>query len=173
MRNQKGFTLIELIIVIVVLGILAVTAAPQFINLAGDARSGTLQGMKASMQSASQLINARAKIKGQDSAAETASGEPFVDEGGTEIRLNYGYPASISMDDLLDFDSADWDVATTTGALGAIGNSSVTDETATLFLIWPSDQDSPVTDSGTCYAVYEESTGTSDKPNIEVESSGC
>ena len=39
MRNQKGFTLIELIIVIVVLGILAVTAAPQFFNFSGDARS--------------------------------------------------------------------------------------------------------------------------------------
>jgi len=49
MRNQKGFTLIELIIVIVVLGILAVTAAPQFINFSSDARTSTVKGLKGAM----------------------------------------------------------------------------------------------------------------------------
>ena len=41
--TQKGFTLIELIIVIVLLGILAVTAAPKFLNLQDDARDSVLQ----------------------------------------------------------------------------------------------------------------------------------
>ena len=40
--TQQGFTLIELIIVIVLLGILAVTAAPKFLNLQDDARDATL-----------------------------------------------------------------------------------------------------------------------------------
>ena len=43
--TQKGFTLIELIIVIVLLGILAVTAAPKFLNLQDDARDSVLQGI--------------------------------------------------------------------------------------------------------------------------------
>lgn len=46
MTNQRGFTLIELVVVIVILGILAVTAAPRFLNLQSDARISALQGMK-------------------------------------------------------------------------------------------------------------------------------
>ncbi|MGL4750761.1 MAG: type II secretion system protein, partial [Shewanella sp.] len=38
MKRQQGFTLIELVVVIIILGILAVTAAPKFINLQSDAR---------------------------------------------------------------------------------------------------------------------------------------
>ena len=39
MKRQGGFTLIELVVVIVILGILAVTAAPRFLNLQDDARN--------------------------------------------------------------------------------------------------------------------------------------
>ncbi|GHY14243.1 MSHA biogenesis protein MshA [Vibrio cholerae] len=46
MKRQGGFTLIELVVVIVILGILAVTAAPRFLNLQGDARKASLQGLK-------------------------------------------------------------------------------------------------------------------------------
>ena len=50
MKRSAGFTLIELIIVIVILGILAVTAAPKFINLQGDARTSTVNGLKGAVQ---------------------------------------------------------------------------------------------------------------------------
>ena len=46
--TQQGFTLIELIIVIVLLGILAVTAAPKFLNLQDDARDSVLEGIAGS-----------------------------------------------------------------------------------------------------------------------------
>ncbi|MBM7073074.1 prepilin-type N-terminal cleavage/methylation domain-containing protein [Shewanella sp. 202IG2-18] len=42
MQKQQGFTLIELVVVIIILGILAVTAAPKFINLQSDARKSAL-----------------------------------------------------------------------------------------------------------------------------------
>lgn len=49
-QKQSGFTLIELIVVIVILGILAATALPKFANLSGDARAATMKAVYGSMQ---------------------------------------------------------------------------------------------------------------------------
>lgn len=64
MLKQQGFTLIELVIVIVVLGILATVAAPKFINLSKDARISTLQKIQAALSSTSLLVEMKAKIEG-------------------------------------------------------------------------------------------------------------
>ena len=52
MKKQAGFTLIELVIVIIILGILAVTAAPKFLNLQDDAKKSAAQGVQAALSSA-------------------------------------------------------------------------------------------------------------------------
>ncbi|GAM54496.1 MSHA pilin protein mshA [Vibrio ishigakensis] len=64
MNKQDGFTLIELVVVIVILGILSVTAAPRFLNLQSDARVSALQGMKGAMAGAGSIVYGKAAING-------------------------------------------------------------------------------------------------------------
>lgn len=51
-KQQSGFTLIELVVVIVILGILAATALPKFVDLRSDAQTSALQGVAGAMDSA-------------------------------------------------------------------------------------------------------------------------
>ncbi len=55
MRNQSGFTLIELVLVIIILGILAAVAVPKFINLSSEAQSAALQGTIGAIDSGSSI----------------------------------------------------------------------------------------------------------------------
>ncbi|OZS42356.1 type II secretion system protein [Photobacterium sanguinicancri] len=63
MRN-KGFTLIELVVVIVILGILAVTAAPRFLNVQRDARIAALNGFKGAFYAADGIVMSKAMTAG-------------------------------------------------------------------------------------------------------------
>lgn len=58
-KQQKGFTLIELIIVIIILGILAVTAAPKFIDIQDEANDSATQGVLGAVKSGSQIARAQ------------------------------------------------------------------------------------------------------------------
>ena len=86
MRNQKGFTLIELVVVIVILGILAAVAVPKFVDMQGDARESAVDGLLGAVQSAAALAHAQALVKGQTGETGTITME------GTSIALAYGYP---------------------------------------------------------------------------------
>ncbi len=106
MKRSAGFTLIELVIVIVILGILAVTAAPKFLNLQGDARESTLKGMKAAMESSASVVYSKAVIKGLESKP-TGS----ISSGTSTITIANGYPTAdeAGIGAALDIGVGDWD----------------------------------------------------------------
>lgn len=165
MSKQKGFTLIELIIVIVILGILAVTAAPRFIDLQSDARAKTLEGVKAALQGASQLVFAKSAIAG------TQNADPgTVTIGTNTVTTVFGYPdAEIIADGttdvlraaevakFLDLSSGDFVVNAPTAAT-----------TPESFIISFTGQ----TEADSCYISYANAaSGTA--PTITVVGTGC
>jgi len=143
-RNKhSGFTLIEMVAVIIILAIMAATALPRFINLSSDARFSSVQGLAGGLRSAAALAKAQWLVN-QSGTATTVSMATTLVTVWNGVNAN---PSSI----------IGFPVADNTGIVLALDNTSGYMSAADgggggyRWAVWPSG----VATSSTCAAIYE------------------
>jgi MSHA pilin protein MshA len=112
--RQAGFTLVELVIVITILGVLAAVALPRFTSLQGDARAAKANAFAGSIKAAAAQVRAAAMVKAV--VCNTASQTVQV-EGSTVALINC-YPVASATNGI--FDAANIDDAATGNKDGVI-----------------------------------------------------
>ena len=169
--KKNGFTLIELVVVIVILGILAVTAAPRFLNLQTDAKNSALEGLKGAIESGLAIGYSKLAINGLESEAYITSIEGATDIpiSGCDSRciFRYGYPESdyYTITTLVnginkDYEEVeDWGITKLTGSNALI----ITDRSNLVY-----SGSAPTLVNNNCYVRYTDATQSSNTYSLEI-----
>ncbi|MCE0555804.1 prepilin-type N-terminal cleavage/methylation domain-containing protein [Motilimonas sp. E26] len=154
LTKQSGFTLIELVIVIIVLGILAATAAPKFIDLQSDAKRSALSGVKAALEGGATLTYSKAAIAGLEKSSAAVS----VAISTTDtVQAIFGYPVAdeANLKKVIELSEGDWAFTSPSGTPASIG----------IFASGGVSTD--------CQVTYEQTDTEGQRPTITVNGSGC
>jgi MSHA pilin protein MshA len=160
-NRQSGFTLIEMVAVIVILAIMAATALPKFANLSGEARYSSLGGLVGGLHSAATLSKAK-WVMAQSGSLDTIIFSTGVNvsviatttPGSATTTLGYPLGSSLGIEAAMDNLSASY-------TSGTLGNG---DEEW-----WPTG----VTASGLCYVKYQSGTVTIVPANGATAATDC
>lgn len=85
-QYQKGFSLIELVIVIVILGLLAATAIPRFLNVTEDAEDASVDGVAGGLATAVSFVRSQWEVDGRN------SDNVVLDGARVSVDTRFGFP---------------------------------------------------------------------------------
>lgn len=159
-RRQAGFTLVELITVILILGVLAAVALPRFADLQGKAREAKVKAIAGSMRAATGLVKASAMANAVSCASATGTS---VSMEGLSVALNHCYPQALGA-----FGSGILGASNVAAADGwtIVGGAAAVASTVTITL---SDAATPAN----CSIAYTSSADAVTPPTVATTVSGC
>lgn len=191
MRNNKGFTLIELVVVIVILGILAATAAPKFMDLQKDAKTSAIHGLQGAVKSAANMAYAKSIIQGSDKIDDyggTGKTCDKADQSSDIVCTVYGYPQAAKDGIIKAMQDEDSFVSKSAGEACEINtewcyytlkSDSKSDSTSSKLFISPKSSvglDANEEFSKSCGLLYEvkvDSTNKTSSITVSVKSESC